>query len=370
MKKFIKFLSILGVIVMLFSLSLISPNAAQAGSLSNTQISLSSYDIAPATSNATFVFTPATAVNTGDGIQINFPSDFNISNIVNGDVAVTQTNSGTDITKGTASVSGQNLQIPITTESDTPAGTITITVSNSHITNTTTDGSKIFTITTWDLGTDGAFGGTGGNADTLEDTGVAAIYINTTGGNQITITGTVDPVLTMALSTNTCNLGTLRTDAFKSCGYDLTVGTNAINGYDASIKSDGDLRYGSYVIHREADGTDSTYGNNGKIDTHTLTDSEYGVAVDTTDTSDVYSNASIGSGKDYANCAGVDSQNAYDVSVGSLNATTAQRIAYATAAVDASSTGITHICHVAKISGVQAPGAYTQIVTLTVVGNF
>ncbi|MCX6745217.1 MAG: hypothetical protein NTX82_06885 [Candidatus Parcubacteria bacterium] len=360
MKKFFKFLSIGGIIVMIFSLSLINIPNAQAGSITFIQSSLSNYEVSAAV-NGTFVFDPATEVNDGDGIQINFETDYDITGVLNADVAVTQT--GGNPTKGTAVKSGQNLQIPITTGGTVPDNAITVTLSNSHLVNPTIPGDYIITVTTWDLGDDGLFGGAGADADTLEDTGVAAVFINAVGGNQVVIYGTVDPVLSLTLSSHTCDLGVLSASAFKSCGYDVTVGTNAIGGYTGAIQSDGGLRYGAYSIMREADGDD-----NDQIDGGVITNSEYGIGIVTQDTGSVYPALGV----NWANCAAINNDAlSFDVPIGSLDNAAAQTFASSATAVDGGvTTGNTSICHVARIIGTQAPGAYTQLVTITVVGNF
>lgn len=232
----------------MFQFAILPAQAADITAMTDTMTRVAK---SPETSNHTVDFDPTTAVNTNDGIQIEFESDFNIASVVNGDVAVTQVNGGTDITKGAAAVSGQDLQIPITTEGDTPAGAITVTISNNHITNPTTAGSYTITITTWDLGTDNAFGGAGGAADTQEDLGALAVGI--VDNDQVTVTATVDPTFTFSLSNLSLTFGNFASASLRyaddTAGATsepaagdttaLTVSTNAASGATITIQDDG-----------------------------------------------------------------------------------------------------------------------------------
>jgi hypothetical protein len=357
MKKNMKFISIAGIILLVFTLSLVGDNTAKAGGLTAVSVTQTTYTNSAAVATTTIVFTPDTDVNSLDGILLSFESDYDISSVVNGDVTVAQANGGTDITKGTAAVSSQDIQIPITTEGDDPDGAITITIANSHITNPTSDETYTITITTYDLGTSGAFGGSDGEADTEEDQGAAAVIIGT---NQVTISGTVDPTLTLSLSGTSCALGTLSTTNVETCSYDATVATNASNGYSAYIKEGATLQNSnSDVITAVTASEDVTPGG----DTSPV-DEQYGIGVDTTDTTDTF--------PDYTGtdtCANIDNQASLALPSEPLS-TSDQRFAYASAVVDGSTTGVTTICHGAAIIGTTPAGAYSHTVTVTVTGNF
>ena len=344
MKKRLRFLSVAGIILLIFSLSLVALNSVFAGGMSNVSVTQSSYVNSATVATTTIVFDPETAVNTNDGILITFESDYDISSVVNVDVAVAQTNGGTDITKGTAAVSSQDLQIPITTEGDTPAGQITVTISNSHIVNPTSDDTYTITIKTYDLGDDNAFGGADANADTLEDTGSAAVVI---GNNQVTISGTVDPSLTLTLSATSCALGTLSSANIQTCQYNSTVSTNASSGYTAYIKDDGNLRNATNDIDDVAGGT-TDYGSE-----------EYGVSTSEGDSVDI--TATNSSATCTSNDGGTTATNA-------LALTTSDQ-SYATEASPIDSDVVT-LCHSASISGTTPAGAYSHTVTITVIGNF
>jgi hypothetical protein len=172
MRKKMKIFSVVIIVLLIFTLVFSWLKSVQAAyTFIEVEFSVSSISMVVPTT--TIVFTPEgdVEINTNDGIQINFDSAYDISSVVNADVAVTQVNGGTDITKGTAAVSSQNLQIPITTQGDDPDGQITVTISNSHIINANAPWEYQIVITTYDLGDDNAFGGSGGDADVEEDTG-------------------------------------------------------------------------------------------------------------------------------------------------------------------------------------------------------
>ncbi|OGY42315.1 MAG: hypothetical protein A2Y82_04985 [Candidatus Buchananbacteria bacterium RBG_13_36_9] len=347
MTKKKKFLRICLIVLFLFGLSLLAQNAL-AGGMSEVKVTLqdgSGKNVSTANTainTTTVVFNPDGNVNTNDGIQINFQSDFNIASVVNGDVAVTQV--GGNPTKGTAAVSGQDLQIPITTEGADPTGKITVTIINSHITTPTTNNTFKITIKTYDLGDDNAFGGSDGDADTLEDEGAAAVVIGT---NQVSITGNVDPSLSFTLSANTCALGTLGATAIQTCQYNSTVSTNASSGYTGYIKDDGNLRNATNDVDDVAGGT-TEYGVE-----------EYGVSTSEGDSVDI--TATNSSATCTTNDNSTTATNAQDL--------TASDQSYASEAVPIASDVVT-LCHSASVAGTTPAGVYASVVTITVVGNF
>lgn len=357
MKKKMKLLYIFVAIITILSVTLIGQNIAKAGGMSAINVTMrdgSSQTISTANTavvSTAVVLNPDGNVNTDDGIKINFQSDFDISDVVNGDVALAQANGGTNITKGTASVSGQNLLIPVDTESDTPSGQITVTITGSHITTPTTPGTYKITVTTWDLGDDGAFGGAGADADTQEDEGTAAVIIGT---NQVTITGTVDPSLTLTLSGNTCALGTLSASNIQTCNYNTTVSTNGTSGYSATIKDDGNLRNATNDINDVSGGT----VNDGT--------EAYGIATSkASQTITRVNDADADENYDADDCTTMDGGTTH--ANGSALTTSDQTFASASGPI---SSDVTYLCQAASIAGSTPAGSYASIVTITVVGNF
>ena len=324
-------------------------------------------DLNTAVATTTIAFTPLLEVNTNDGIQINFASDFDIASVVNGDVAVNQIKHSTDITKGAASVSLQNLQIPITTQGDMPVEQITVAIANSHITSPTVANTYTITVTTWDLGADNAFGGVGGNADTLEGTSAAAAVF---GDYNVEITATVEPTLTLTLAdwydddggaggvvgtAGNCNLDTLSSTGIRMCVYSVTVDTNGAGGYTAFVRDTGDFASGANAMADVSGGTMSpgteAYGvvtsKSGK-DISQINDFDGG-GVWVTDFQWLWSHRTQ---------AGV---NASAVTISD------QSFSGATGPVD---NDAAILAHMSEISGTTKAGTYSATTIITVVGNF
>lgn len=353
MRKKLKFISIGSIIILILAMSLIVQNTALAG-LSDVTVTLKDAssnnisDTSTAVNTTTIAFDPDGDILTGYGIGIVFDS-FDLTapggGVVNGDVAITQPNGGDDITKGVADRSGTGVRIPIDTQSDAPSDPVTITISNGHLTTPAVADTYKISILIIDLGDDGLFGGAGGDADTLIDGSFAAVVIGT---NQVQISGTVDPTLTLTLSDTTCGLGALVSTAANTCQYDTTVSTNATSGYTAYIRDDGNLKNATNDINDVAGGT-TTVGTE-----------EYGVA-----TSSGAGGLDITATESGADCTTANG-GASDVNAKALT-TSDQSYAAATAPISAD---VTTLCHSASISGTTPAGVYISTVTITVVGNF
>ncbi len=382
MKKYFRFLSLLTIIAIVASMSLLAPLSVNAGSLTEIQVSLSSYDVSsladPVDVNLTANVTLATQLSgtAGDKVVITFneyeaamENQFLIdeASLVAGDITLSCDTDDLAVDSivaddGAGTASGI---ITITTAAGStvdvcdPASVLTIAIANARIrtpytADTTPPSGYRIKFETTDT------------TNALEDSGTAAVFINDVGANQVLITGTVDPVLTMSLNTNACDLGVLTKDQARTCSYTVTVGTNADLGYGAYIQSDGELDDNITLakIQSEADGDDNDQIDNDAL----LSASEYGIGVETTDTIDFYPDFTT---TGYGTCAAAaDAGLTYDIPVGSLDSGTANRFAYSTDPVDATTSGITTLCHVARISGDQPSGNFTQTVTITVVGNF
>jgi len=75
--------------------------------------------------------------------------------------------------------------------------------------------------------------------DSQSNFGAAMINVGTS--NQVTVTARVEPILTMSLTNTAIDLGTLSPSAIttnSSTGTILTVGTNALTGWTASVSDD------------------------------------------------------------------------------------------------------------------------------------
>jgi hypothetical protein len=93
------------------------------------------------------------------------------------------------------------------------------------------------------------------------DFGGALVYVGD--DNDVTVTASVSPVLSMAIrdsgdtaDTNECDLGALSVAAVNTCQYRIKVNTNAAAGYTVSILSDGDLSKAGAGLQPDADDID------------------------------------------------------------------------------------------------------------------
>lgn len=378
-----------------------------------------------AVATTTVVFDPETDVNTDDGIKVTFYgvcsggtndgtgclydgtctgggtcSLFDISSVVAADIALTQTNSGSNITYdnvgnpadlygvcnggtedgndcdpaaavcsgGGGTCNASSIRIPVDAEGDTPGGQITATISNSHITTPATEETYTVQVDTYDLGADTAFGG---GDDVSEDSGASAIIV---GDSTVTISGTVDPTLTLNLyqegtttTTSTCELGVLESDQISTCSYDVVVTSNATNGYSGYIRQD------AAMTNSATDTLDAVADNN--ITPTATSTEEYGVALATVDTL----GGDIGIATEYDSggrtCTDTAPTGWLDEATSALDAfdlTTSDQefVTYNTSGIDGTNHGLTTLCHAAAIAGDTEAGVYTQTVTVTVVGNF
>lgn len=348
----------LAIIIFVLGAILFMQNMAWAGSMTAIMITLQEADnnnisaVSMAVDTMKIAFDPVIAINANDGILISFANDFDISDVINSDVTINQANSSTDIIKGVAIVNGQNLRIPIVTESDAPIGTVTVTITGSHIITPTTSGTYTITVTTWNLGVDGVFGGSGDKADTLKDTGTAAIVIGT---NHVNISDTIDPTLTMVLSANICDLVDLSITNIKTCSYDVTVSTNGNSGYNAYIKAGGNLRNSATSIANVSDGE--------------IKPASEGYGVSTTDGNQTViqiNDANNDNLYNSADCTFLNDQGT--IAMNATPLTTSDKIfAYSFGPISGSTSTL---CHAVGIASTTPAGPYSQSVTITVVAGF
>lgn len=99
---------------------------------------------------------------------------------------------------------------------------------------------------TYSMAVSGSFGGTG------------TIYVpitTTADDDQVTVSGTVNAVMTFAIrnsgetaDTNDCDLGALSTTAVSTCSYRLKVGTNTTAGFQVGLWADDQLNQATVAI--------------------------------------------------------------------------------------------------------------------------
>lgn len=174
------------------------------------------------------------------------------------------------------------------------------------------------------------------------DTGELAVAIIS--DDQVTISASVDSALSVVISSITCNLGQLSMADINTCQYNVTVSTNATNGYNGTILEDGNLRTATNDEIGDATG--------GEIDAG---DEEYGVA-----TSSTHVGNDIAT---YTTCTNPAS----DPQVATAITGTAQQFAAADGPI---SNQATTLCHAASVSGTTPAGEYSHIVTIVVTATY
>ncbi len=282
----------------------------------------------------------------GETIVITFPgSSFVVSGLVFGDIDVTT--SGTDRTLVAAAGCASSDAIELTSSTAT---TITLTACTNFV--ATSAGAPIVI----EIGDHATYGTTGTkhitnpvSANTYVvtiaaaggDTGTFASAIIT--NDQVTVTASVDPSLTVVLSSNTCALSTLISTQTNTCQYNVTVSTNAQNGYIATIKDDGNLRMTAGPEIADA-GVDNDVDQGSE---------EYGVGTSkATQTITQYSTCTT---------PAANPQPAKALT------TTPQQFANAAAPI---SSDATTLCHAASITGATEAGSYSNIATIVVTATF
>jgi|GEM_PF-2204316 len=172
---------------------------------------------------------------------------------------------------------------------------------------------------------------------------------------QIAISASVDPSLTLSLSSTTCNLGTFDSANLKTCSYGAEVSTNGSSGYTSFIKADGNLRNATNSIANVSGGSvtaaTESYGLSTTKDSQTISQ------INDADSDTYYTQA---------DCTSLDNQNSMAMTASALT-TSDQTFASSSGPVAAD---MTYLCHAVAITGTTPAGVYTQLVTITVVGNF
>lgn len=176
------------------------------------------------------------------------------------------------------------------------------------------------------------------------------LYIDVEGktmstSGDVNITADVEPTLSLAVVPATCTFGSFDTTKIKTCNYNAIVSTNATNGYIGFVRALDDFKSASDIFSNIADAQ------------VTVGAEEYGIGTSDADTVDI--TAKI------PDCASLNDTTS---PVDAVPLTTAdQSFAINTSVADAEETTL---CHVAAISTETASGVYSQVVVISVVGNF
>ncbi|XOU93990.1 MAG: hypothetical protein ACNFW9_04040 [Candidatus Kerfeldbacteria bacterium] len=161
--------------------------------------------------------------------------------------------------------------------------------------------------------------------------------------DQVVVSADVEPTITVALSANTIDLGTLSASLISQDGITSTVTTNAANGYSSTVYYDNTLT---------------------SVASDTISDTAGGTIVAGTEEFGA-------SSSDSGNTIGIWSPTSCADTGTTSNATaltaSPQTFAAATGAV---STDATTLCFLASIAGTTEAGTYTNTVTLVTTGLF
>jgi hypothetical protein len=259
---------------------------------------------------------------------------------------------GTDVTVGTSTEdSASALPGTLTAACTQGAGASsydTITVSGvSDLSTATRYGFVVSDGSTAKLGTPGAAASGVITVETQTSGGAAIdsqnIAVDIIANDQVAVSATVDPSISVVLSGNTAALGTLSTSNVNQAGITSQVTTNALNGYTSSALYNNTLRIdGSNDIDDTAGGT-IVAGTE-----------EFGA-----------------SSSDSGNTIGIWSPTSCATTTSTSNATalttSAQTFASASAPVNAETTTL---CLLASISGTTAAGSYSNTVTLVTTAKY
>lgn len=282
-----------------------------------------------------------------DFVVVDFDSDFgvdatatNITTTVTGiPTGCTALNVGANAT----SVASNTVKFTISSPADPATGTLYCFIITGGIDNpAAATGSQLHTIKTEDSG-----------STEIESTQVAT-YTLTSGGDQVTITATVPPTFTFALSGNADSFSAdLSTSSVVSTnGIDGTVVTNAGNGWTAYVES-ANAALNSTV-------TGNSIATTGSIDgsPSTLSAGTEGYVLDVDEDTDPQTNGSIA-----AEYNGTTTSQG-----GTLSGTALQPIASGTAPTAGY---VFTLIGRAAISGLtQAASDYTDTWTVVAAGNF
>ena len=252
----------------------------------------------------------------------------------------------------------------LTTDGDiTAPGTTSVQYVLTHATTLTTNSLNL-TLT---------FDGSATNyalsmyaSGSVADFGSALFYAH--GGNQVNVSANVPASLSFAIrnaaddaDSHSCDLGALSSTASSTCSYRLKIGTNAANGFQATVVANHDLTDShSDVITSIADDAASNPGS-----------AQYGIST--------VEGATAGgwvSGDTFTSPITVDTQAGY--SYNTLNTpvstSTAQDIVGASHPFDnggtTSLTNTTLVTHFANINSATPAGNYSQTVTYVVTGSY
>jgi len=175
-----------------------SPRKINASDITSISDTLSRLQISVADVTHSIKFTPTTAINQDDGVQITITSNFSDTSLDIADYSIVQGAGGTPCAAWTEVVyvpANDVIQFECDTVGAAGTGEITVSIT-TDLDNPSAAAEEEFLIETYDLGADTDFGG---GDDTLEDSGGLSIPI--VDDDTVNLTGYLDTVLTFDLDT-------------------------------------------------------------------------------------------------------------------------------------------------------------------------
>lgn len=347
----------LALVFLFFGNVLIQPvHAASLTALSDTQ---SRVKKSPAASNHTILFTSTSAMSSGT-IVVTFPSDYDTTGVVFGDIDLSYGANGTENDQtlaGSAAAATWGAAF-----GGTGNRTLTLTYPTSGGTAITAGWKVII-----EIGTNATTGGTGTHQlvnpttagtyvvsiATSADTGQLATAI--VDDDQVVVSTTIDPYLTFTISQNTVSLtrsgggnpDSTHTGFNNGSANTLAAATNATSGYTITYYGD-TLTSGGNSIDAMAAKTTSSTGTE-----------QFGINLKSNTTPSTGANASGGSG------AAKSDYNTADQFRYIVNTTT--DLASASAATASTTYTVSYITNVAATT---EAGNYSTTITYICTGNF
>lgn len=229
------------------------PSSARAAALTFFSDTLSDSDLNVGSDHA-FEFTITNALDADDVIDIHFDpigSLFTINNLGVSDFTATSgvafvtacTGSPSEVTVSTSTA--EHVTLTVCTGDTIAAGAKAFTMDNAKITNPNAVGSRVIRIQTWDEGVSTAILDQGDTRVAIIDNVVVTASVDTSFtfiiaglANGIDINGTTTSTTTTAVL---LDFGTLQPGVPVTLGQQLTVATNARNGFTVTVEQDQNL---------------------------------------------------------------------------------------------------------------------------------
>jgi len=265
-ESFVATILSIALLVWTLGMPLLFPHTANAVTMTNASDILS--DSGPsAASNHTISFIATTTLTAGNTIKIQFDpagDEFNLTSLVVADA----TSTGFTVTAACsanpsevtgsvdASAPDENITFTVCVGDTIPTGAMTVTLRNSHILNPATEGSRVVRIT---YGPDSADMSVAIIQHVIVTASVDTAFIFTVLGVNSGETVNGDTDLTSTATTPTLmEFGSLASGTPVLLAHDMTVITNARNGFSVTVREDQNLTDGAGAdidVFQDGEGT-------------------------------------------------------------------------------------------------------------------